>query len=278
MHRFSEAEGVRWHWVEAGAGDPVVLLHGMPGTWHSWAGVIPELAGEYRVLAFDLKGFGRSEAGAGDYSAAGVAAQLLDVLEREEVTPFRLVGHDWGGLVGARLAGEVPDKVEAYVHVAAPGDVYDLTRLPDYRDFWLDPDEAPRFLEIADLVVARAYDQGVPGGKEALPEELVQRRIEDFGRAGGARSLAHWFRDLELDESWRLGPRWRASWEQMSMPVLFVVGARDLLTPSETVLGLERRVSGPVRLRMIDDAGHFPHEERPDAVARVLLRFFAGRP
>ena len=61
VHRYETAEGVRWHWAEMGDGDPVVLLHGIPESWMCWKHQMPTLATQFRVLAFDLKGYGRSE-------------------------------------------------------------------------------------------------------------------------------------------------------------------------------------------------------------------------
>lgn len=276
VHRFAELDDTRWHWVEAGSGEPLVLLHGLPETWHAWAPVLPELAGGFRVLALDLEGMGRTDAGDADSSPAAMAARLGALLTHVGVDRFRLVGHDWGGLIGARLAGDQPQRIVAYAHVAAPVATYDLTRLPDYRDFWLDPAGAPRFVGIADVVVDRIYDRGVWGRSEALPPELLQRRIEDFGRAGVAEAVARWFRDLELDESWRLGPSAVAAWERMDFPVLLLIGDRDLLLPSEMYLGIEARIPGPARLAIIDDAGHYPVIEQPQATAETLLEFLTG--
>lgn len=276
VHRFAERGGVRWHWVEAGQGRPLVLLHGLPETWNAWVPVLPTLADDFRVLAFDLEGMGDSTAGDGDYSIAAMAAQIAGVLEETGVHRFRLAGHDWGGLVGARLAGDRPERIVAYAHIAAPVDVFDLTRVPDYQQLWLTPAQAARFVGVGDVVARRIYDRGVRGGAEALPAGVLERRMRDFGRAGVARAVARWFRDLELDDRWRLGTRAAAAWERMDFPVLAVVGDRDLLTPSETFLGLEERVPGPVSLRVIDDAGHYPVTEQPAAVAAVLVEFFAG--
>ena len=61
IHRTKRVDGVKWHWVEAGDGEPVVLLHGIPESWQCWKHQIPTLASQFRVLAFDLKGYGQSD-------------------------------------------------------------------------------------------------------------------------------------------------------------------------------------------------------------------------
>jgi len=60
-HRTESVDGLAWHWVEAGDGDPVVLLHGIPESWQCWKHQIPTLATQFTVYAFDLKGYGLSD-------------------------------------------------------------------------------------------------------------------------------------------------------------------------------------------------------------------------
>lgn len=67
-HRFVDTPRLRFHVAEAGAGEPVLLLHGWPQHWWAWRKVIPLLADDYRVIAPDLRGFGWSDASSGGYS------------------------------------------------------------------------------------------------------------------------------------------------------------------------------------------------------------------
>lgn len=274
LHRFRDAGGVRWHWVEVGDGAPLVLLHGMPESWHGWAPVIPALAGRYRVLAFDLPGFGASRADGGDFSFAGVAESLAAVLRELGLERIRLAGHDWGALVGARLTTLETPEIVAFAHLAAPGTRYDLGRLPDYRDFWLDPAEAPRFLELADVFVPRVYDLGWRGGHERMPAELLARRIEDFSPSAVHDTVALWFRDLELAEDWSLIGRSAPQWERVDVPVLLLIGDRDLQVTPEGMMEVEERLGSRGRLVFVDDTGHYPAAEAPEATAEALLDFF----
>ena len=82
VHRFETAVGVRWHWAEMGDRDPVVLLHGIPESWTCWKHQMPALATQFRVLAFDLKGYGRAEKADGDYTGNGVARERPEQMTR----------------------------------------------------------------------------------------------------------------------------------------------------------------------------------------------------
>lgn len=267
-HRFTSAAGVRWHWVEAGSGDPVVLLHGMPGTWHEWLGVMPSLASRYRVIAPDLKAMGGSSAPDGDYSFCAVGAELIELFDALEIRRFRLVGHDWGAMIGACLASRVPQRVIAYAHISAALQEYDLSRLPDYRELAQAPETAAGILRSPEVLVARLYSGGT-GDTAAIAPEILERRSADLrGRAAG---VSRYFRDLDLQERWNMGPRMRPAWERMPMSIALIVGDRDLQVPLEAYLRADDLILGPLTLIVIDDAGHFPAEEQPQRLAAALV-------
>ena len=119
VHRFVEADGdsetVRWHLVEAGRGEPVVFLHGLPESWFMWHRQIDALAATHRVIALDLKGYGQSDKKTGDYRQEGVAEQLLGLLNELDVERFNLVGHDRGSVIGDYLCANHPKRVLRYL-------------------------------------------------------------------------------------------------------------------------------------------------------------------
>jgi pimeloyl-ACP methyl ester carboxylesterase len=263
----------RWHRVEAGEGEPVVLIHGLPETWHAWHRVIPRLANDYRVVVPDLEGFGDSDLAPGPHGWCDVADRLAPLLEEVAPGGYHLAGQDWGAFVGACLASSRPDAVRSYVHVSAPLDMYDLTRMPDYRDFYLTPEAIHGLMRNVELFVTRVYDAGVHGGSEALPPGVLARRIRDF--ADHQDTLTAYFEDLELDRRWRFQGASRADWEAIGVPVTVVIGDRDLLVPQELFRNAADRVPGFRRVVVIDEAGHFPAEEQPDQLATALREAFA---
>src|SRR5438105_4186506 len=114
-HRFVEVDGLRTHVAEAGSGEPVVMLHGWPQNWYAWRRLIPPLAERYRVICPDMRGFGWSAAPAAGYGKEALAmdvGRLLDALELERV---RLVGHDWGSILGFLLCVRQPERVDRFL-------------------------------------------------------------------------------------------------------------------------------------------------------------------
>ncbi|MBU2885688.1 alpha/beta hydrolase [Gilvimarinus agarilyticus] len=116
--------GSKMFWVEAGRknSETIVLIHGLgQNGWRDWRKVMPLLAQEYRVVAFDLPGFGRSEVPTGKYSPSNYAAAVHSVLHQAGIKQFHLVGHSMGGAVALRLATRYPTSVERLVLISAAG-------------------------------------------------------------------------------------------------------------------------------------------------------------
>lgn len=122
-HRYAVVNGVRLHYVEAGAGPPVVLLHGFPEFWYSWRQQIPALvAAGFRVIALDLRGYNESD------KPAGIQHYRMELLVRDVVGIVRhaggerahIVGHDWGGAIAWQVAIEHPEVVERLAILNAP--------------------------------------------------------------------------------------------------------------------------------------------------------------
>src|ERR1700712_4039345 len=99
-HRFLDLPGLRLHVADAGAGEPVLLLHGTLQHWWAWRRVLPGLAAKYRVLAPDLRGCGWTDAPAAGYTRDQMTADLLAALDASGVGAVRLVTTDMGVLPG----------------------------------------------------------------------------------------------------------------------------------------------------------------------------------
>ena len=129
---FLEGAGPPWPYVEAGDGDPVVFLHGLPESWYSWHYQLEALASEYRVIAVDLKGYGQSDKADGDYSADQVAEEVLALLDAIGLERFNLVSHDWGSVISDFIAGNHPDRILRYVRMEAPVLITDPANHPQF--------------------------------------------------------------------------------------------------------------------------------------------------
>jgi pimeloyl-ACP methyl ester carboxylesterase len=123
QHHTAQLNGTKLHYVTAGEGPAVMLLHGWPQTWYEWRHVIDLLAGDYQVVAPDFRGFGYSGKPANGYDAATMAADLAALSSHLGLKDVTVIGHDWGAVFGYVYAAKSPDQVRALgiVEMALPG-------------------------------------------------------------------------------------------------------------------------------------------------------------
>ncbi len=110
--RYVQVRGVRLHYVDEGAGETVLCLHGEPTWSYLYRKMIPPLSGRHRVVAMDFVGFGRSDkyTEREAYTVQMHRDMLQGFLDALDLTAITLVCQDWGGLIGLRVAAELPDR------------------------------------------------------------------------------------------------------------------------------------------------------------------------
>ena len=269
--------GHRRAFVRAGDGPPLLLLHGIGNNAQTWAGVLDRLAETHTVIAPDLLGHGSSDKPRGDYSIAGHAngvRDLLSVLDIEQVT---VVGHSLGGGIALQFAYQFPEQVERLVLVGSGG---------------LGPDLSAG-LRLASLPGAEVVLTLLSGASGLL--RLGLQAVDTVGGALGwkpVRDLAEAaeailaLRDVEARQAFLRTLRGVVDshgqavtaidrlYLANAVPMLVVWGSRDPIVPAahaETV----RALVPTARVEVFDGAGHWPHLDDPDRFCTVLLDFLA---
>jgi pimeloyl-ACP methyl ester carboxylesterase len=263
-HHFAEAAGLTWHYVEAGQGEPLVFLHGLPESWYSWHYQLEALSDDYRVIAIDLKGYGQSDKSDGDYSADRVAEEVLALLDTMGLERFNLVTHDWGTLLGDFIAGRHPERVIKWVRMQAPVHKSDPSNHPQLV-ILRDQEFATRLFSNTDAFVRQVYDERTV---QPIPEEDMLRIIEEFGRPGVAEAVPRYFRDTSTEV---LLARLQL-YSQMSFPVLLLQGEKDPAQPQWYFEGATDQFPD-AELQWIRDAGHFTELEQPEQVTKAIRDF-----
>ena len=115
--RFTTANGIRMHYIIAGSGPAVLLLHGWPQTWYTWAETIRVLSDRFTVVAPDLRGTGLSERTASGYDKRTIASDLSDLIDTVAGGSAHVVAHDMGGKAAYVLALLQPERVRKLVLV-----------------------------------------------------------------------------------------------------------------------------------------------------------------
>lgn len=285
-HRAVSAGGTRFHVATLGEGPLVLMLHGFPEFWWSWHNQLVSLsAAGYRVAAADLRGCGGSDKPPRGYDLVTLASDAAGLVRALGEANAIVVGHDWGGLLAWTMAVYHSKVVRRLVAVSAPHPLR-LRRavLTDIRGqgravrhtlgFQLPVWPERRLVQDDAAVVGRLlHDWSGPGWPDERTERLVRQAIQIPGVAHCALEYHRWLaRSLPRPDGMRYAYRMRTP---IRVPTLQLHGSLDTCTPARSAQGSGRYVEAPYRWKLIEGAGHFPHQERPHAFDVQLLGWLA---
>jgi len=261
---------VRLHYVTAGEGEPVVLLHGFPQTWFTWHRVIPALAERYTVIAPDLRGVGDSSKPQGGYDKRTVAGDIHELVRALGHQRIRLVGHDIGGWVAYPYAAMYLEEVEQLVILQALAPGYGLER--NMQEAWhfrfhMEPDLPEALVGGRErLYLDRFLSNGVYDPSAISPEALDEY-VRCFSTPGAMRAFFNYYRALPQDVT----DNEDLAKKKLPMPVLALGGE---FSEGDHVLASVKQVAEDVRGGIVERCGHFIPEERPDQLVELMLDFF----
>lgn len=241
LHRIGR---YRIHALHSGAGDALVLLHGLSGSARWWRHNVPALAQHFRTHAPDLVGFGYSRSWAAQPSIAAMAELIERWLDINHIQHAHLVGHSMGGQIAIHLAARWPARVDKLVLVSAAG--------------------IPRAISLS--AVTRFLAEIVPPRRWGRPA-FLPTVAADALRAG-PRSLLSATQLLLRDDVRMLLP-------QIQAPTLLVWGRLDPLTPLAHGEYMHARISGS-RLIVFENAAHMPMVDAPERFNHEVLDFLRG--
>jgi pimeloyl-ACP methyl ester carboxylesterase len=262
-------EGRRLRYCDYGSGDgpPVVLIHGLGGSWQNWLENIPRLGQERRVIAVDLPGHGASEMPAEKMSIAGHGRCVNALCDQLGTGPVVLFGNSMGGFTAAEVAIQFPERCAGIVLVSAAGiTTTDLRRQPTLAGARLVAFLGTWTATRAEHLVTRPRLRPLMYGtfirhSTRIPTDLLYEITYTSGKEGWLSALdaltSYDFRD-------RLG--------EIGCPTLIVWGAEDMLTPVRDAEEFERLIPN-ARKVVFEDTGHMAMLERPPTFNDVAVEF-----
>lgn len=264
------------HYLTAGQGDPIVLLHGIPETSYEWRHVIPLLADRFTLIAPDLRGLGDSSRAAHGFDKKTVAADVWRLVrEHLGIERFFLVGHDWGGPAAFALACAHQEAVRrmAILDVAIPGDGADFSQ--NGRRWHHALFRTPHLPEVLFQDREHLYLNWLFDNYSYLPnsvtEEARQEYLRTYRKPGAMTSMYGYYRALPQDA--QDNQAFLAANGKLRMPVLALGGDKAFGRGIETLESLQR-VAENVRGGLIHNSGHWVTEEQPEFVGSELRKFF----
>ncbi len=277
--QFIEVNGLLVHYKMSGQGEPaIVLMHGFVSSVFTWREVMTPLGEHGTVIAFDRTGFGLTERplqdqwdGESPYSAAAHAELTIALIEALGFESAVLIGNSAGGSVAFDASLRHPDQVSALVLVDAA--VYLKPAPPSWANFLL---HLPQIRRLGPLLVRALARYGRPIMDVAwhdpsliTPETwegyINPTHIDDW-------DVAFWQLVLTSDP-----PDLEDSVPALSMPVLVVTGDDDHVVPTDQSVRLASEIPG-AKLVILDQCGHLPQEECPQAFVDAVTSFLAELP
>ena len=264
-----DVDGLRYHVVEAGRGEPIVLLHGFTGSARSWDGVMGQLGRHYRVIAIDLPGHGNSDSPTDveRYRMQRVTDDLSHLLSHLGITDAHWLGYSMGGRLVLYITLTYPERVRSAILVSAsPG----LTN----------PAERQERRQADETLANRIETQGVPAfvdewerqpvlAHDRLPEKdrqtLRRRRLQN-----NALGLANSLRGMGTG----VQPSLWSGLGQIERPVLLLAGECDVKFAT-----INRQMAARIpsaRLHLLPEAGHMLYLEQPAAFGAAVQGFLSG--
>jgi pimeloyl-ACP methyl ester carboxylesterase len=277
---FADLAETRLHYVEAGEGPLVVLLHGFPEFWFGWRHQIPALvAAGFRVVAPDLRGYGASSkpAGVRAYDTDRLAADVRDLIAERGGGPALVAGHDWGAVVAWVLAMNHPEAVERLAILNVPHPRKMLEGLRTFRQlarsWYIFFFQLPR---IPELLLSAGRFRGLAGALErgANPGSFTPQELERYREAwappGTLTAMLNYYR-----AALRQSPRAAAERiRPVTAPTLVIWGERDVALGAELAEPHRADVPGLERVERLPEASHFVQHDAPERVNELLVEFF----
>ncbi|HTD22392.1 MAG TPA: alpha/beta hydrolase [Terriglobales bacterium] len=269
--RFANVNGVRLHYLVAGTGDPVVLLHGYAETSHMWRPLMAKLASTHTVIAPDLRGAGQSATPADGYTKAAMAQDIHALVRKLGYEHIQIVGHDIGLMVAYAYAAQYPSEVDriALMDAFLPG-------VGNWRDVWLMRDlwhfhfygKTPLALVHGRerIYFEHFWNDFAANPKHSVPERDRKIYAKAYGRPGGMRAGFEYFRAFEQDAKDFAG----FAQTRLPMPMLVLTGEK---ASGDFLIQQGRLVATNVEGVVVRNSGHWLMEEAPDQVIPKLVEF-----
>jgi esterase len=265
--KFVEVAGLRIHYLDWGEANkpPLVMVHGLDRVARTFDHIAPHFTARYRVIAIDMRGHGDSGWDPkGRYLVEDHVGDLEGLVDQLKLRNLVLWGNSTGGRVAQVFAGKHPELVSHVISEDVgperPRQIADnyAKRVQQEQAGWASPDEL-----LAQLRKAN------PRMSATVLENYVR-----YGSKRRADGRIEWKRDPQLVNGFVATDLWRFV-RNIKSPILYVLGGRSTIVPKETQDELRKTLPLAQQITL-PDVGHYPSDEQPEQVVRIVNRFLSG--
>ncbi len=267
--KFVDVGGIRTHYLVAGEGPPLLLLHGLGASVATWRDNIAALAGKFRVYAIDLPGHGDTDKPRDmDYKMETMSAFLLEFLRIQKLEKVSLIGNSAGGSLGLQFALDHPERIDKLV-------LSDIAGLGRDASIYIRLVTLPLLGEVLEsskvggtrfMLYNVFFDKGFVG--DGLLQELYRSRQMKGAKEAVVRTIRNGVnirgikkRFLFLDHL-----------KDLKVPMLLVWGAQDSIFPAAHAHEVAKAAPNVV-VRVFDQCGHWPHMEKSSEFNALVENF-----
>ncbi|MFK4548204.1 pimeloyl-ACP methyl ester carboxylesterase [Streptomyces tendae] len=275
-HHLADVNDTQLHYVRAGTGgSPILLVHGWPESWWAFRKLIPLLAGTHQVIAVDLRGFGDSGHGEGDYSETTSAQDLHHLVDHLGLGPVHFTCQDISGPLGFRFAATHPEDLLSFTGVETTLAGFGLEKLLDvnaggsWHNAFLAAPGIPQLLLSGH---ERHLIEWAYGMMTGIPGSVTEADLDEFTRTyegpDGWRGTSGLYQSAFADHG---ATRALAESRPLTIPVLSV----EAFSAPMTEQTMRQVSAGDISAACLEGVGHLIAQEAPEALASALLDFIA---
>jgi pimeloyl-ACP methyl ester carboxylesterase len=266
--------GLKWHYVEAGNpnGTVILFMHGLPEGWYSWSAVLPLVDQNYRLIAIDMKGYGRSDQQDDNYDWHTVAQQTADFMASLGIPKYYVVSHDWGTIIGSVLVSDHPDHILGYVRMEADllpkdnsGTIAGYIQKPQWLLF------QSKFIATYMMQDPGWFIDMIYSSRMTTPFKQVDRDylVYEFSRPGVSDKVPNYFLKKNWDLDAAIG---KICKNDFPFPVLQLQADSDPAQP-KSIFADAAAQCPHVQLQWVTNASHFDNFDQPQQVADAINKF-----
>lgn len=269
-HGFARSGDVKIHYVTAGEGPLLIMIHGFPDYWYTWRKQIPELAKKFKVVAIDQRGFNKSDQpdGVENYTLALLAQDIQNVVKHFGEEKAVLVGHDWGGYVAWTCAMRYPNAVDRLVILNAPHPAGLQRELASNEEQQRNSQYARDFQQpdAASKLTARRL-AGWVTDKEARP-----KYVDAFNRSSFEGMLNFYKANYPKSAKQSDGeaPRSAQLFPKIKCPVLMIHGLDDTALLPSALNDSWKWMEKDLTIVTVPGSGHFVQQDAADLVTERI--------
>ncbi len=277
QHHTVQVNGIKMHYVEAGQGSPLVLLHGFPETWYCWRHQIPVLAEKFRVIVPDLRGYGGTEKPPSGYDKRTMANDIRSLLQLLEIEKVSIIGHDRGARVATRFAKDHPAMLDRLVVTdnIPTRIIFERMNAEVARGHWFFifnnvPDLPEALISGREEVWLRYIFSGWCYNPQLFSKEEIAEYVQAYSQPGALRGAFNDYRagreDVLQDEEDK---------EILIQCPTLVLWGEDFAIGGKMwdFRSIWKEMVQNPSFLSLPQCGHLPHEEKPHEVNAALLDF-----